>query len=137
MTLPSNLGDILTESGARVSMDLIKSEIEAAAENGGSVPDPITASLNVQSPTGDTIANLEDETQSQGLYVASDGSVSINATGGGPGTGALSLLGGGFAQLLYIRGDGFFLVPANLPTADPHVANQLWNSAGTLKVSAG
>jgi hypothetical protein len=105
--------------------------------NGGSVPDPITASLNVQSPTGDTIANLEDETQSQGLYVASDGSVSINATGGGPGTGALSLLGGGFAQLLYIRGDGLFLVPANLPTADPHVANQLWNSAGTLKVSAG
>jgi hypothetical protein len=110
---------------------------QGPAGDGGSVPDPITASLNVQSPTGDTIANLEDETQSQGLYVASDGSVSINATGGGPGTGALSLLGGGFAQLLYIRGDGLFLVPANLPTADPHVANQLWNSAGTLKVSAG
>jgi hypothetical protein len=25
----------------------------------------------------------------------------------------------------------------NLPTADPHAAGQLWNSAGTLKVSAG
>lgn len=26
---------------------------------------------------------------------------------------------------------------ANLPTSDPHVADQLWNSGGTLKVSAG
>lgn len=24
-----------------------------------------------------------------------------------------------------------------LPTADPHVVNQAWNNAGTLKVSAG
>jgi hypothetical protein len=26
---------------------------------------------------------------------------------------------------------------ANLPTVDPHVVGELWNSAGTVKVSAG
>ncbi len=25
----------------------------------------------------------------------------------------------------------------NLPTADPHVAGQAWNNAGTVKISAG
>lgn len=29
------------------------------------------------------------------------------------------------------------VVMLNLPTADPHVVGQLWNSAGTLKISAG
>jgi hypothetical protein len=29
------------------------------------------------------------------------------------------------------------LVLAGLPTADPHVVGQVWNSAATLKVSAG
>jgi hypothetical protein len=35
-----------------------------------------------------------------------------------------------------IRGHGEIDMPL-LPTADPHVAGRLWNSAGTLKVSAG
>jgi hypothetical protein len=33
--------------------------------------------------------------------------------------------------------DPFFVRMIGLPTADPVVAGQLWNSAGTLKVSAG
>lgn len=32
---------------------------------------------------------------------------------------------------------GGTLTAANLPTSDPAVANQLWNDAGTVKVSAG
>lgn len=33
--------------------------------------------------------------------------------------------------------DGEKILIQNLPVADPHVAHQLWNDAGALKVSAG
>ena len=33
--------------------------------------------------------------------------------------------------------DGATVVMENLPVADPSVAGQLWNNAGTLAVSAG
>ena len=33
--------------------------------------------------------------------------------------------------------DGGTVILPNLPTSDPVVAGQLWNDAGTLKVSAG
>lgn len=39
-------------------------------------------------------------------------------------------------QLVTLLADGTIKIP-NLPTSDPSVADQLWNSAGTLKVSAG
>lgn len=32
--------------------------------------------------------------------------------------------------------DGPIVLP-NLPTVDPHVRDQVWNDAGTLKISAG
>lgn len=34
-------------------------------------------------------------------------------------------------------GDGSNMVLSDLPTSDPLVAGQVWNDAGTLKVSAG
>ena len=36
-------------------------------------------------------------------------------------------ISGGFADIRLL----------NLPTSDPGVAGQLWNSSGTLKISAG
>lgn len=34
-------------------------------------------------------------------------------------------------------GDGSNMVLSDLPTSDPGVAGQVWNDAGTLKVSSG
>lgn len=40
-----------------------------------------------------------------------------------------------WSRLVVIAGG--VLVLAGIPTADPHVVGQVWNSAGTLKISAG
>ena len=48
-----------------------------------------------------------------------------NTEGTSPGTSAMSVAPSGVVTL------------TGLPTADPSVAGQLWNSSGTLKVSAG
>ncbi len=37
---------------------------------------------------------------------------------------------------LKILSDGKIVLPA-LPTLDPHVVGELWNSSGTVKISAG
>lgn len=67
----------------------------------------------------------------------------VNIQGGGSGAygGDVLLVGGngtsgGGIYLNPRAGVGFVFVQ-NLPTADPLVANALWNSAGTLKISAG
>ena len=45
--------------------------------------------------------------------------------------------GTGTLRKVQMKGAGLILSTDILPTADPVVAGQLWNSAGTLKVSAG
>ena len=59
--------------------------------------------------------------------------VSINAS-----TGAVTVLAtyGANASLTDLTASGTVIL-SGLPTADPVVAGQLWNDAGTLKVSAG
>jgi hypothetical protein len=68
----------------------------------------------------------------------SGAAVRINGTGTTSGTGGFEVWSGGAtpAAVATIDGSGHVFLP-NLPTADPHVAGELWNDTGTLKVSAG
>ena len=59
--------------------------------------------------------------------------VSVNAT-----TGAVTVTStfGAATSITDLTASGTVIL-SGLPTADPVVAGQLWNDAGTLKVSAG
>ena len=66
----------------------------------------------------------------------SDGAgISLFANDDPTNPGVLSLLTNGAVQVK-ILGDGSIFMPT-LPTSDPVVADQLWNDAGTMKISTG
>jgi hypothetical protein len=68
------------------------------------------------------------------------GLVSITGGNGGTTGGSVYIAGGVNASesaVGPVEIAGIVLMLPNLPTEDPHVANQLWNDAGTLKISAG
>jgi hypothetical protein len=67
------------------------------------------------------------------------GTANVSGTGGGDvhmGTGAgWDVQVGSLSNSLVLNSPRILVAP--LPTADPHEVGRLWNSAGTLKVSAG
>lgn len=80
----------------------------------------------------DTDVSFTNSTGESGLFVAADQTVTVGGVNGtgiqiAP-SGALSIGDGGNSVVMLISA---------LPTSDPHVATQLWNDSGTLKISAG
>ena len=65
---------------------------------------------------------------------ADDGNISFsNDNGSGSVTAYLTLDGGDVSTIV----NTIKVMMPNLPTSDPSVAGQLWNSSGDLKISAG
>jgi len=88
-------------------------------------------SLTANVPSGSAPAIIAEAASGPGVFATSNGG---NAVVGA----SVSGIGGWFTSTSGIDlKTGPVVVLEGLPTADPHVVNQLWNSAGTLKVSAG
>lgn len=114
-------------------------------ENGGATLSTSAVPLAVSAASIDLFANGSSSdvfigSDADGVGVsAGSGGVAINTSSEGPihvqTSGTLHLGAVGANGILELTGTKAFWY--NLPTADPAVAGQLWNSAGTLKISAG
>lgn len=92
-----------------------------------------------------TAVHVAGDLSASGDLSVSGGAIFASAFSAEPADGAgvrLATDGGqiylddGAGATLVLDGAGRVLL-ADLPTSDPHYAGQLWNSGGTLKVSAG
>jgi hypothetical protein len=90
-------------------------------------------SIDMQNANG-YLEVVDPEAPSAGFYTQPSNSTSVTV-GGNYGHRFLVLTDAGGVVVL-IEADGSVKMPT-LPTSDPAVAGQLWNNAGTLKVSAG
>lgn len=107
--------------------------------------DPDSAALGITAAPGAALAAFYvfDNTGVYGTQIGDGVAANIEVGGNGDDSGAALL------HLTYDTDGNQSMVTAftvgprgevsisGLPTSDPHVLNQLWNSAGTLKVSAG
>lgn len=82
--------------------------------------------------SGDTDWYLYDSGNSWRLHDQSTGQTVFSA-----GQNNLSVFDNAGALMFTVDRAGGGITMPQLPTIDPHVAGQLWNSTGTLKVSAG
>lgn len=135
--------------------------LAAGGGGGGSLPDPIEQAVTIEPPT-DAVGLVIVPGDSDAFRVSTDpdnvsGTIAFSVgLAGGVGISPKSV----YAYPLYIQpfpdtlrpalditdsdgNDTFVIGPAGevfayaLPTSDPAEAGQLWNDAGTLKVSAG
>jgi hypothetical protein len=88
-----------------------------------------TGEVQVISNGGVNIQNLET---SIGVGISSDGPLALEVGAGG--AAALTITNAGSGPITV---DGPILNILSLPTADPHVAGQVWNNSGVLTLSAG
>jgi hypothetical protein len=150
-------GELSLQSGNSVGQDggqiLISTGNDSGGGNSGriliqtnSAPDGRSGHIDIRpgAPSASAQGGSVNVVAGTG-QTGSGGSVVIQAgpkiTGGSHGTVQVySANGTHFVELSETAGWQFFggvIVLDGLPTADPHVVGQVWNSTGTLKVSAG
>jgi phage baseplate assembly protein V len=83
---------------------------------------------------GDAIALFEGDIQISTIAVHLSANLVELDLGG---SGVMNLIGGRLQVNGDVKSSGKHVNFANLPTVDPHVAGDLWNSGGTVKISAG
>ena len=93
----------------------------------------IAKDLNIESNSGIYITN----DTADDIYIEqkrNDGEIDFQCDNGSNGTQSYLKLNGSDVSVNILTQK---VMMSNLPTSDPSVAGQLWNSSGTLKVSAG
>jgi hypothetical protein len=103
----------------------------------------IITTANGASPASTQLSagsSIADGSAGGGIFIAAGSGTVGNANGGSVTISAGSGTGSGpdgdivLANGVYFGGS---IKLTNLPTADPSIANALWNDAGTIKISAG
>ena len=123
-------GDEVDENGVRSGGNIqLSAGSGSTAFEGSGGPVDIAAGVGAGAGQGGHVSLAGGSAQN-----GNGGTITIAAGDSTDGAGGDIEINAGNAFSSGTKGNVFIFA---LPTADPHVANALWNNAGTLKISAG